>query len=129
LETLNREGLIGAWGVSTHDLTVAQRAVQLERLTVLQVPLEPAWLAAAGDLFEQCRQRGIAVVGNRVFSRLANRSPTEASQDDGLRQIAQCLDVALRLPAVRIALCGTTNVAHLAANVEAMRLLIREVPA
>ena len=125
LDSLAKEGLIGRWGVSTDDLMVARRAAEMNGLTVLQLPINSSWVSAAGDLFAKCRERGVDVIANHVL--VALRQGTQATDLAILepeRSVDQCFEFALRQPAVRIVLCGTTNSEHLRANIRAMRKVL-----
>jgi aryl-alcohol dehydrogenase-like predicted oxidoreductase len=125
LDSLAKEGLIRQWGVSTSDLAVAHRAVEVNGLAVLQVPVYSAWVGAAGDLFAKCRERGVDVIANRVLSALYRETKEPISvKVESVWSVNQCFEFALRQPAVRIVLCGTTDSGHLRANVKVMRTLL-----
>lgn len=127
LESLVRKGLICSWGVSTWDASVARRAVELDGLTALQVPVYPAWVAAAGDLFARCRERRVCVIAHQVASGLREGADArDAATAGGNRLIEQCFTFALRQPAVHIVLRSTTNPEHLRANVQAMRKIVSD---
>jgi aryl-alcohol dehydrogenase-like predicted oxidoreductase len=125
LDTLQRVGKIRHWGISTGDAAVARRAIDLENIAVLQVPTEATFVNEAGDLFDKCAERGIAVVANRVLSPLRSSStPSPLREDDPEQVIERCFAFALGQPGVRVVLCGTTSPPHLVANVRAMRHLL-----
>lgn len=123
LDSLVSEGAIGHWGVSTADATVAHRAVDLRNLGFLQVPVEPAWVNEAGDLFRKCYDRGITVIANRVLSPTRTDGISPLPKEEAGRIVEQCFSFALQQPAVRVVLCGTTSNTHLQENVSAMKRL------
>lgn len=123
LAELKQEGLIGSWGLSTDDPAVAHRALEIEQLRVLQVPLEPAWVEAAGDLFSKCHAAGVFVIANRVLAPLQSESGRPAG--DRQQQIEQCFGYALSQPGVQMVLCGSTQSAHVKANVESMHSVLQ----
>jgi aryl-alcohol dehydrogenase-like predicted oxidoreductase len=127
LDALKQEGLIGQWGVSTGDTAVAHRALELENLGVLQVPLEPDWVEEAGDLFSKCLAAGIPVIANRVLTPIRAGAPSSAVEAQ--RRIEQCFTFALSQPAVRMVLCGSTKAAHLRANVKSMHHVLQSAAA
>ena len=124
LESLAKEGLIHRWGVSTSDAAVAHRAIGLKDLGVLEVPVHATWADGAGDLLAKCRERGIDVIANGVLSALHETDKTHSVQSQSDRSVEGCFEFALHQPAVRVVLCGTTDSAHLRANVRAMRNLV-----
>jgi aryl-alcohol dehydrogenase-like predicted oxidoreductase len=121
LASLKREGVIEHWGVSTDNPAVARLAIGLAGLAFLQVPVEPTWVAGNGDLLAECHGRGIGVIANHVLSPLGSRAGAKLSRDETQGLIAECYGFALRQPAVRMALCGTTSSAHLASNLQSVR--------
>ncbi len=125
LDALQREGLIGHWGVSTGDPAVAHRALELENLAVLQVPVDANWVDEAGDLFSKCHASGVRVIANRVLTFLGSKPSPTPSRGDTQRRIEQCFTFALSQRAVRMVLCGSTKAAHLRANVQSMQNVLQ----
>ncbi len=128
-DSLLKEGLIRRWGVATNDLDVAQRAVELNGLSAMQLPVYSEWVNAAGDLFAKCKERGINVIANRVLSGFRTEAAADLSANmDSVWSVNHCFRFALQQPAVRVVLCGTTDPTHLLVNVQAMRSLIAKQP-
>ena len=118
LKKLVDQGRIRAWGVSTTDAEIARRALELEGLQVLQLPLHAQWLSQHGDVLQQCAQQEVGVIANHVFSRLAAAAAGRGNDaSDVAAKVKESLLFAASQDAVKVVLSGTTNREHLLANI------------
>ena len=124
LDSLSAQGLIAQWGISTSDPAAARRGLQFDSLALLQMPVDPAWVGAAGDLFERCAERGVGVIAHRVFAIGLPQSGSLGPAAERQQVVERCFEFALSQPAVQMVLCGTVSANHLMANIRSIRHLL-----
>ena len=114
---------IGAWGISSSDVTVIERAISASACSIVQFPVNREWLATYPDLMQRCERQGVSVIANGVLAPLS--PPSESSlASHCATTVEDCFAFALGQPAVRVLLCGTRKVSHLERNVQIVRSLL-----
>lgn len=139
LRSLCGEGVIGSFGVSVYETDELERALEVDGLSVVQVPasLLDQRFRQSG-LLQQCAERGIAVFARSVFLQgvlfLAGRRLPEQLKPAGdrvaaLRHLAEdsgcslaglALAAVMAMPGVDSVVLGVANQAQLTGNIEAL---------
>jgi aryl-alcohol dehydrogenase-like predicted oxidoreductase len=109
LLALRQAGKVRHFGVSCDDQASLDAALAMPGLSLLQLPAGLLFDAANNGVAERIRQLGIRVMAREVLRMQPGISPAEAVRR------------ALDQPFAICALIGTTNRAHLAAHVGALR--------
>ena len=104
-EDFRQKGRAKFIGLSSHEATIAMKAVQSGKIDVLMFPVNIAWDSLPGrrDLFRECSRRGVGLVamkpyiGGKIFTEKSPPTPP------------QCLNYVLSQQAVATAVPGVKN--------------------
>ncbi len=141
LQSLCDEGLIGSFGVSVYDPEILARALDIEGLSVVQLPasLLDQRFQHSG-LLDRCAERGITVFARSVFlqgvlflspERLPDHLRPAAEPIIALQRFASeigcplaslALSAVLTTPGISSAVIGIADQAQLATNLEALEI-------
>lgn len=132
LQRLVREGKARRFGVSSPEPEVLASALEIPGLEVIETPVHPCLTERAAVLIESCVSKKIAVIGNQISASGQLLAPPRAGEDEhaSIRPLLQkiavekgvtfkhlLLQFALAQAGVTAILTGTTDPAHLRANV------------
>lgn len=127
LATIRRQGLARYTGVSTNDYRVAEEGIRSGQVQVVQTAV--TW-RSNNPIVALCRTHRIPVLANQVLQPYPALQPAFARQAGAIRQLDGLAEISLvqLLIAAVLAeqqadavLFGTSNPAHLAHNIDALR--------
>jgi aryl-alcohol dehydrogenase-like predicted oxidoreductase len=124
LETVERlvaQGKVRFYGLAFASCSKARYILREGRLSTLQLPVSISAPAAADDILEWARQRGIGVVANQPLGGGAlARDPRAGGVSDGRTLAQAAIRFAASRPGVSTVIVGTTSMRHLDENVAAL---------
>ena len=126
LDSLRSQGKIRFYGVSFGSWREAAPRPEQEGLSTLQIPISLVDEAVIDSLMRWARNRGVGIIGNQPFKkgRLLGadvHARLGSLLHDGKRSLAQAmLRFVAQLDGVSTVITGTSSIAHLGENIEAL---------